>query len=125
MAKIFRWNYYGRDKRTDTAWWIRYRDAHGRDRRERIGPSKRQAEEVLATRLAAVTEGRKLPSKRDGSVHFSEFAAQYMDSLGQHLRWAHSLRFIIAHWERHLGPRCKLRDISVRSIEEFRSRRLS
>ena len=34
MAQVFRWKYYGRDKRTDTAWWIRYKDADGRDREE-------------------------------------------------------------------------------------------
>lgn len=125
MAQVFRWKYYGRDKRTDTAWWIRYRDATGRDRRERIGPSKRQAEEVLALRVAAVVEGTKLPPKRDGVKLFSEFAAEYMAVHGQRLGWAYNVAFIIRHWEKHLGPRCRLKDISVRSIEAFRAKRLA
>jgi integrase len=126
VAKVFRRTHYGRGKGLDTrAWWIRYRDASGRDRRERIGPSKRQAEEVLALRLAAVVEGKKLPPRRDGAKLFSDFAREYMEVHGQRLRWAYNVAFIIRHWEKHLGPGCRLRDVNVRTIEAFRVKRLA
>jgi len=125
MAKVFRWNYYGRDKRTDTAWWIRYRNANGKDCRERVGPSKRQAEQVLATRLAAVTEGRKLPDKKDGSMLLSEFAAEYMKVVASRQAWGRNVRTMLTQWEEHLGARCRLREITPRKVEAFRESRLA
>jgi len=125
MAKVFRWKYYGRDKRTDVAWWIRYRNADGKDCRERIGPSKRQAEQVLASRLAAVTEGRKLPDKRDGSMLLSEFGAEYVRVVASRQAWGRDFKRMIRQWQEHLGARCLLRDITPRRVEAFRESRLA
>jgi integrase len=125
MAKVFRWHFYGRDKRTDTAWWIRYRDADGKDRRERIGPSKRQAEQVLATRLAAITEGRKLPDKKDGSILLSDFAQEYLRVVASRQAWGRNVATMLRQWQEHLGAQCRLRDITPRKVEAFRESRLS
>ena len=125
MAKVFRWKYYGRDKRTDTAWWIRYRDAEGKDRRERIGPSKRLAEQVLATRLAAVTEGRKLPDKKDGSMLLSGLAEEYMRVVASRQAWGRNVDTALRQWLDHLGAQCRLRDITPRKVEAFRESRLA
>ncbi len=42
MANLFKNKYYRRCQ-GDTWWWIRYRDANGKDRRERAAPTKREA----------------------------------------------------------------------------------
>ena len=120
---LYRNKYYRRCN-GDDHWWIRFKDLDGRDRRERAFKSKRESERLLAQRVAAVTEGRQAPSKRDGSKLFSEFADDYMEAHGSRLAWARSVQFILRHWEKHLGPKCKLKDITVRKVEAFRSKRL-
>ena len=123
MACLFKNRYYRRCQ-GDSWWWIRYKDLDGRDRRERAAPTKREAEKLLALRVAAVAEGKKPPAKRDGSTLFNEFAAEYMEMMGDGLVWKQTVTGAIKLWEEHLGPRCKLRDISPRRIEAFRAKRL-
>jgi hypothetical protein len=44
--------------RRGAVYWIRYRDPQGRQRRERVGRTRRVAERALAHRLAEVAAGR-------------------------------------------------------------------
>lgn len=123
MANVFKNKYYRRCK-GDSWWWIRYRDADGKDKRERAAPTKREAEKLLAERVAAVNEGKKLPSKRDGAKLFSEFADEYLETHASTLAWERTVKMIVRHWRAHFGKSCRLRDISVRRIEAFRTKRL-
>lgn len=55
-------------------WWIRYADASGRIRREKVG-SKRAAEDLYRKRKTQILEGKKLPEKlRQRQVTFREIA---------------------------------------------------
>ena len=123
MACVYRNKYYRRCQ-GDTWWWIRYRDASGKDRRERAAPTKREAQKILAERVAAVNAGKKLPPQRDGSKLFSEFAAQYQETIAERQVWSASVATAIKHWQQHLGKRCRLREITPQRVEEFRTKRL-
>jgi len=55
-------------------WWIRYADAHGRIRREKVG-SKSNAMKLYQKRKTEVLQGKKLPEQfRAKAVTFSELA---------------------------------------------------
>jgi hypothetical protein len=58
-------------------WWIRYTDAQGRERREKIG-TKSAARRVRELRVADAWQGRKLPERLNRRViRFAELADDY------------------------------------------------
>src|SRR6059058_2583093 len=54
-------------------WWVRYADASGRIRREKVG-SKSSAIKVYLKRKAAVLEGKKLPENLRSVTRVSDLA---------------------------------------------------
>lgn len=73
-------------KRQDTrgeTWYIRYK-FNGRDIREAIGPSKREAELVLGKRKAAIREGRFFDVCKADRVSFRELAERYAKEHAAH-----------------------------------------
>jgi integrase len=64
-------------------WCIRYK-FNGRDVREAIGPSKREAENVLGKRKAAIREGRFFDVCKANRVSFRELAERYTKEHAAH-----------------------------------------
>jgi len=64
-------------------WYIRYR-INGRLHREKVGPSKREAELVLAKRKAAIREGRFFDVCKADRVSFRELAERYAKEHAAH-----------------------------------------
>ncbi len=59
-------------------WWIRYIDADGALRREKVG-TKRAAQTMYGKRKSEAWEGKKLPKQlRTRVVRFAELAADYL-----------------------------------------------
>lgn len=70
MARVF--------QRPDRAgWWVEYRDAEGRKRREKCR-SKDTAQKLLARRLDEVDKRRKLGTPETRNVTFDDFAEIYL-----------------------------------------------
>src|SRR5580658_5217297 len=69
-------------------WWIRYADASGRIRRERVG-SKAAAIKLYQKRKTEVLQGKKLPEQfRAKSVTFNELADDAIEwAKGHKLTW--------------------------------------
>lgn len=59
-------------------WYIDYH-VNGRRKREKVGPSKRLAESVLAKRKVEIAEGKFLDIERKLKVRFEDFAKEYME----------------------------------------------
>jgi len=59
-------------------WYIDYY-VQGRRKREKVGPSKKLAESVLAKRKIQVVEGRFLDIKRNEKIKFEEMANLYLE----------------------------------------------
>lgn len=60
-------------------WFIDYYDAHRRRKREKIGPSKKLAQEVLSKRKVQIAEGKYLDIRRDEKIKFTDFAKTYIE----------------------------------------------
>ena len=61
-------------KRAGGDWWIRYVDADGIYRREKVGRSWKAASDLLAKRRHQATIGEKLPELRSRGILFEEIA---------------------------------------------------
>ena len=60
-------------------WYIDYYDQYGRRHRERVGPSKRQAEQALAKRKIEVTENKFLDKKKQEKIKFKDFTLEFIE----------------------------------------------
>ncbi|MBI4423557.1 MAG: site-specific integrase [Elusimicrobia bacterium] len=67
-------------------WWIGYRTADGRRRREPVGPAFALAKEVLAKRLAEVAEGRHFPARVANARIFNQLVDKWWQLHGVNLR---------------------------------------
>jgi len=59
-------------------WFIDYR-ANGRRIREKVGPSRKPAESVLAKRKLEIAEKRFLNVRKTSNENFRGFAARYLE----------------------------------------------
>ena len=104
------------------AWYIDYY-VHGRRKREKIGPSKKLAEEVLRKRKVQIAENRFLDIKKEEKVKFSELAAMFMElhSKPNKRSWKsdeNSLKFLLPFFgDRHLH------EITPDLIERYKIKR--
>ena len=63
---------------TGDHWFIDYRDLMGRRVIQKVGPSKRIAEQVLAKRLTEVAENRHLDRRKVTRIRIKDFAEEYL-----------------------------------------------
>jgi integrase len=90
----------------------------GRTRmREKIGPSKNLANEVLRKRLAEVAEGRFFPERRKAAPEFVEFAEKYWKLDGSRLK-ARGLRGVLDRFKDTFGGK-RLTEISVLDVQVY------
>jgi len=59
------------------SWYIDYY-VQGRRKREKIGPSKTQAQVVLQKRKVEIAEGKFLDVKKEEKVPFDKIATEYL-----------------------------------------------
>jgi hypothetical protein len=82
-------------------WWIRFIDAEGKLRREKVG-SKSAAIALVRNRKAAAWEGKKLPKKlRARIVRFSELADDYLVHVKTNNQGQDVDKYRIWHSRRH------------------------
>lgn len=97
---------------------IKYLDDTGRQRWETIGPSKREAERALASRIRDVHYGELAPASK---VTFAEFIPVWDRQKGREVRRA-TMRNYRAHVEHYLEPffgRRQLRQITLKDVQGF------
>jgi integrase len=94
----------------------------GRRVREKIGPSKRQAERALAVRRGEVLQGRLKLADRHPSPRFDEFAVQYLEYSQANKRSARRDRFMMKQLLAAFGMR-RLKEITPWRIEEYKAKR--
>lgn len=98
------------------SWYIDY--YHGRRRkREKIGPSKTLAKEVLRKRQAQGAERRFFPERQQHSIAFSQAVEKYWKLEGQYLK-AKGIRSVFEALKVKFGGR-RLSDIAVSDVQEI------
>ena len=104
-------------------WYIDYY-VEGRRRREKIGPSKKLAETVLAKRKVEIAEGRFLDIWKQPKVRFEDFAAEYLEFSKNNKRsWTRD-RVSIKNLRVAFGGKC-LSDIAPLMVEHYKAKRKS
>ena len=99
-------------------WCIDFVDEANKRCRMKVGPNKRQAEEVLDRIRMQVVQKRYLPEQQMAESRFFDLADRYVATDAQHLRWARRVAFVVGRWKAHLGDRL-LRDISVADVASY------
>ncbi len=107
-------------------WYIEWHDESGRKHWEKVGPTKRAAERLLAQRVAEVVERRRHPGRQagDGTQLFAELVDEYERVVAPRLRKPRERVAQLRAWQRHFGDRARLTDIRRSSIEAFIAARL-
>ena len=105
--------------RRQNVWWIDYY-ASGQRKRERVGPSHRLAENVLAKRKAEVAEGKFFPERKTANVTFAEAARTFWEQHARHKKSAHSMKLRLDRLVAIFGSR-KLTDITPLMVQEMRN----
>lgn len=94
----------------------------GRRVRERIGTSKRQAEQVMAVRRGEILQGRFKLSDTQASPKFAEFAVDYMEYSRANKRSARRDQVSLKNLTPFFGTR-RLKEITPWLIERFKTAR--
>jgi integrase len=103
-------------------WYIDYY-YQGRRKREKIGPSRRLAEAVLAKRKLEIAENRYLDVRRKNQVSFKELASLYLEySRANKRSWVRD-RVSIKSLEREFGD-FRIDQLKSLSIEQYKQKRL-
>lgn len=83
-------------------WWIDYYVC-GKRRRERIGPSKKLAKEVLLKRKLEIAEGKFSPFRQQKTISFSEMADMYWELHAKHKPSASVTPYTLIQLKSHFG----------------------
>jgi integrase len=105
-------------------WYIDYY-AHGRRKREKIGPSKKLAETVLKKRKVEIAEGRFLDIKKEYKVKFEDFADEYLEvhCKSNNKSWRKSDYPNLNGLKKYFSGKC-LHEITPKDIEQYRVERI-
>ena len=104
-------------------WFVDYR-IHGQRKREKIGPSKKLAEEVLHKRLIQIAENRYLDIKREDKIKFSDFADLYLHNHSRPNKksWRSTDNDLVKNLTAFFHDRF-LHDITPMLVEQYKARR--
>jgi integrase len=108
--------------RKGDSWFIDYR-ANGRRLREKIGPSKKLAESVLAKRKLELAEHKFLDVRKVSRETFRSFAQRYFEWVQGRIRVPQREASYIRRLNETFGHIC-LSDIDVAIVEKFMASRL-
>jgi integrase len=98
------------------SWYVDYY-GNGRRVREKVGPSKSLAREVLVKRQSQVAERRFFPERAKLSITFAEMVERYWKLEGQYLK-AKGIRAVFDGMKAQFKEK-RLGDISVSDLQEF------
>jgi len=106
-------------------WFIDYRLSNGKRRREKIGSSKKLAENALRKRKLAIAEGKFLDVKREKKIKFEIFAEEFLEihckpNHKNYKNWATSNINIL---KRNFSGKY-LHEITPLVVEEYKSKRV-
>ena len=104
------------------SWFIDYR-ANGRRLREKVGPSKKLAEAVLAKRKLELAENKFLDVRKASRETFRIFAGRYVDWVQGRIRSLPQEKIYIERLNRTFGN-LPISDIDVARVEKFMAERL-
>lgn len=105
-------------------WYIDYYLPSHKRKRERIGPSKKQAEIVLKKRKVEIAEGKFLDIQRHQKVRFQEMAKTYIEAYSRpNKRSSRRDEISLNNLVSFFGGKC-LHEISSLDIEKYRVERL-
>jgi len=105
--------------RRQNVWWIDYY-ANGQRMRERVGPSHRLAEDVLAKRKSEVAEGKFFPERKSIPITFAEAANTFWEQHAKYKKSGHSMKLRLAKLVSMFGNR-RLVDITPLMVQEMRN----
>src|SRR3989338_6069351 len=105
-------------------WHIDYRLPNGKRRREKVGSSKKLAENVLHKRKAQIAEGKFLDVVNKERIKFEDFAQEYLNIHSkQHKKSWKTDFYLIKDLERFFKGKY-LYTITPQDIEHFKMERL-
>ena len=110
------------DRPADSFWWIEFRDESKRKRRERVGPSKRQAQDLLSQRLVEVRDRKYAPAKVAADTLFRDVALLYIRDVAPGLMSRARVAGIARTWIDHLGP-IRLRELTPQVVQAYQAKR--
>ncbi|MDD5008170.1 MAG: site-specific integrase [Syntrophorhabdaceae bacterium] len=101
-------------------WYIDYY-VNGRRKREKIGPSKKLAGDVLHKRKIEIAENRFLDIRREKKVRFGDFTKTYLElhCKANKKSWKKDIT-LLRTLTKYFGNKC-LYEIAALSIEEFKN----
>jgi len=104
-------------------WYIDYY-YNGRRIREKVGPSKKQAKDVLNKRKTQIAEKKFLDVKRNENISFSEFSNYFLENYSKVNKrsWKRD-QLSIKHLKKFFGNK-KLYEITPQDIENYKKKRL-
>jgi integrase len=108
--------------RKDENWFIDYR-FNGRRIREKVGPSKKLADSVLAKRKIEIAEKRFLDVRKVTNETFGEFSARYLEWIVGRIRSVKDDRYRVRLLNGTFGNK-RLADIDLAQAEEYMAKRL-
>lgn len=98
------------------AYWIDYR-INGQRIREKIGPTRSLANDVLRKRLAERSENKFYPERTTNNTIFQKIADKYVDLHGQYLK-SHTWKWMLPKITGIFGKK-KINDIRTGEIQQF------
>jgi len=98
--------------------------AHGRRKREMIGPSQKVAEVVLKKRKVEIAEGKFLDIKREARIKFNDFADQYLEAHSKQNRSYYTDCKNMNVLKRFFGGK-DMQDITALDVQRFKIQRAS
>lgn len=113
MARVFR-----RQDRDDPFYWIEFLDERKKKRRERIGPDKRQAKEILAQRQVEVRDRKFAPLKAAADVRLRDVIDLYLRDVVPTLTYRKGPAHALVRWSAYLGD-VRLRDVTPQIVQAF------
>lgn len=114
----------GQGLKPDPAWWIEYY-FEGRRKREKIGPSRVLADQVLAKRRVEIVENKYLDIRKEPKIRFEDFADEYLEvhCKPNNRSWQKTDSPNLAHLKKYFGGKY-LCEITPQDIERYRAARL-
>jgi len=106
-----------------TNYYIDYYLPNGRRKREKIGPSKKQAKLVLKKRKVQIAEGKFLDIRKEERISFDKMAKEYLEihsKPNKRSSWRDEIS--IKHFSHYFGKKT-LQEITSLDVEKYKQKR--
>ena len=105
-------------------WYIDYYLPHGKRKREKVGPSKKQAELVLKKRRVQIAEEKFFDIKREERISFDEMAKEYLEVYSKpNKRSSWRDEISIGHLSAFLGNKT-IQEITPLDVDKYKQKRV-